>query len=159
MREEAAWGPLLDALADRFLRWKYSVLHPSSDCSPSAAEPTTPRTAETQPAETHLTDDAPLRSPQPTDESIRLPYHIKTYDIFSLQDEITVYRPANSVSPALDLLEHGYIAKTPGRPEVAVSIKTLELLYRLRQRKASFSIEAFAKVVCDYYMVCNCFLA
>ncbi|EKM48904.1 uncharacterized protein PHACADRAFT_107991 [Phanerochaete carnosa HHB-10118-sp] len=150
MREEAAWSPLLDALADRFLRWKYPASNSPPECSPSRAESTAPRSTET-----HFTliDDTHARSPQPIDKSVRLPYCIKTYDIFTLQNEITVFRPADSTSPALDLLEHGYIAKTPGRPEVAVSVKTLDLLYRLRQRKASFSIEAFAKVVCDYYMI------
>ncbi|KAI0686720.1 hypothetical protein BC835DRAFT_1408502 [Cytidiella melzeri] len=42
---------------------------------------------------------------------------------------------------------------TPSRPTVAVSLKTLELLYRLRQCKASYSVEAFTKVICDYYQV------
>ncbi|KAI0701463.1 hypothetical protein BC835DRAFT_1404505 [Cytidiella melzeri] len=57
----------------------------------------------------------------------------------------------NSISPALDLMRNGYVAKSPSKPTVAVSIDTLALLYRLRQRKPSYSIEAFAKVVCDYY--------
>ena len=83
------------------------------------------------------------------------PYHIQVFDMYTLVNNITIYRPADSISPALDLLDNGYIAKTPAHPQVAVSVKTLELLYRLRQRKASFSIEAFAKVVCDYYTVCT----
>ena len=54
-------------------------------------------------------------------------------------------------------MEHGYLAKSPTKPQVAVSIRTLELLYRIRNRKSSFSIEAFAKLVCDYYMVSDSF--
>ena len=90
-----------------------------------------------------------------TPEPPHIPYHVQIYDIHTLKSSLTILRPAHSTSAALDLLDHGYIAKTPGRPEVAVAVKTLELLYRLRQRKASFSIEAFAKVVCDYYQVCG----
>lgn len=83
----------------------------------------------------------------------QVPFTLKVYDIFSCRSSVTVLRTQDSVSPALDLLRHGYIAKTPALPKVAVSVRTLQLLYRLRQRKASFSIESFAKVVCDYYKV------
>ncbi|KAI0083731.1 hypothetical protein BDY19DRAFT_899813 [Irpex rosettiformis] len=80
-----------------------------------------------------------------------LVYTVDVYNIYSLARSLTVQRPSDSISPALDLMRHGYLAKSPTKPTVAVSISTLELLYRLRQRKASFSIEAFAKVVCDFY--------
>ncbi|KAI0685393.1 hypothetical protein BC835DRAFT_1290305, partial [Cytidiella melzeri] len=51
------------------------------------------------------------------------------------------------------LMMHGYIAKSPSRPTIAVSVDTLKWLYHLRQRKPNYSIEAFAKVVCDYYNI------
>ena len=82
-----------------------------------------------------------------------LPMSINVYDLWTLQSTLSITRDASSLSPALDIMAHGFIAKTPVRPTVAVSIRTLQLLYRLRQRKASLSIEAFAKVVCDYYNV------
>ena len=82
-----------------------------------------------------------------------LSYTVDVYDLWTLQTQLTVTRAPDSVSPALDLMAKGYVAKSPRRPSVAVSIRTLQLLYRLRQRKASFSIEAFAKVICDYYNV------
>ncbi|KAI0346613.1 hypothetical protein BDW22DRAFT_1462444 [Trametopsis cervina] len=69
------------------------------------------------------------------------------------QTFIHAIRDAGRISPALDLMRHGFLAKTPTRPTAAVSVKTLELLYRLRQRKASYSIEAFTKVLCDYYQI------
>ncbi|KAI0684178.1 hypothetical protein BC835DRAFT_1409208 [Cytidiella melzeri] len=50
-------------------------------------------------------------------------------------------------------MRHGFLAKSPSKPTIAISLKTLELLYRLRQRKASYSIEAFTKVLCDYYQM------
>lgn len=78
---------------------------------------------------------------------------LNVFDIFTLRKSITVDRDNDSLSPAIDLLRYGYVAKTPRKPQYAVHVKTLELLYTLRQYKASFSIEAFAKVVCKYYKV------
>ncbi|KAI0683926.1 hypothetical protein BC835DRAFT_1294591 [Cytidiella melzeri] len=82
-----------------------------------------------------------------------LVYTVDVICLFSRTTEITVTRLPDSLSPALDLMRHGYLAKTPSRPTIAVSLKTLELLYRLRQRKASYSVEAFTKVLCDYYQM------
>ncbi|KAF9489129.1 hypothetical protein BDN71DRAFT_1402123, partial [Pleurotus eryngii] len=45
----------------------------------------------------------------------------------------------------------GYLGMTPITPNLAISLKTLELFRRLRLRKASLSVEAFAKVMCNYY--------
>ncbi|KAI0343135.1 hypothetical protein BDW22DRAFT_1329220 [Trametopsis cervina] len=93
---------------------------------------------------------------QPRPEQAEVPletyaYTVDTYNIFTLTDNFTCQRRADSTSPAVDLMRHGFIVKSPTRPIIAVSVSTLELLYRLRQRKPSYSIEAFAKVVCDYY--------
>jgi hypothetical protein len=87
------------------------------------------------------------------ENSAPLIWEFDVFDLFSLESQGRVVRQPDSVSPALDLMQHGYVAKTPGKPQVAVTVRTLELLYRLRNRKASFSIEAFAKVICDYYSV------
>lgn len=104
------------------------------------------------------TPSAPLNNESvpdsiPGDNVEPLEYTLEVYDIWTLKKELTIMRRADSTSVALDLMERGYIAKTPQRPFKAVSVRTLELLYRLRQRKASFSIEAFAKVLSDYYNV------
>ncbi|KAJ3530902.1 hypothetical protein NM688_g7648 [Phlebia brevispora] len=56
-----------------------------------------------------------------------------------------------SAYPVVDMAAAGYLGKTPVNPTVGISFKTLELLYRLRQRQPSLSIEAFMKVICDYY--------
>ena len=83
----------------------------------------------------------------------RVEYTVDTYDLWTLNQSLTVMRKQSSDSAALDIMAHGYLVKSPTQPTVAISMRTLELLYRLRQRKASFSIEAFAKVICDYYQV------
>lgn len=41
----------------------------------------------------------------------------------------------------------------PINPSIAISLKTLDLYRIIRQRKPSFSFEAFAKVLCDLYTV------
>ncbi|KAF7791531.1 hypothetical protein EIP86_002547 [Pleurotus ostreatoroseus] len=82
-----------------------------------------------------------------------LAYTVKVYNLFTLDSSITIFRTQESQSAALDLIKYGYIAKTPTFPNVAVSIGTLALLFRIRQRKASMSIESFAKVVCDWYTI------
>ena len=51
------------------------------------------------------------------------------------------------------LMIQGYLATSPVDPTLAISIKTLELFRRLRCRKASLSVEAYAKVLCDLYAV------
>ena len=97
----------------------------------------------------------------PTDEVppvvLNIEWELEVYDLFSLESTLKISRDPSSVSPALDFIRHGYITKTTKAPNVAVSLRTLELLYRLRQRRASFSVEAFAKVVCDYYQVSTTF--
>ena len=80
-------------------------------------------------------------------------WELDVYDLFTLEHSLKISRDPSSISPALDFMRHGYITKTAKSPDVAVSMKTLELLYRLRQRRASFSVEAFTKVICDYYQV------
>lgn len=55
--------------------------------------------------------------------------------------------------PVLDVAALGYLSKTPVNPNVALSFRSLELFHRIRLRKPSFSMEAFTKVVADYYNV------
>jgi hypothetical protein len=80
-------------------------------------------------------------------------FDIDVIDIYTLHTSLHVCRPADSKSPAIDLVRHGYLPAVPNSPTLAVSLKTLELFRRIRLRKASFSVEAFAKVICDLYSV------
>ena len=86
-------------------------------------------------------------------EDTRYPYHVVVMDIFTMTEDITIHRPATSNCPAVDLAVHGYLCKTPAKPKIAVGFQTLELFHRIRLRKASLSIEAFTRVICDYYEV------
>ncbi|PSS34067.1 hypothetical protein PHLCEN_2v1892 [Hermanssonia centrifuga] len=60
--------------------------------------------------------------------------------------------PANGSAVPSSPFKAGYIGVSPINPSLAISIKTLELYRQLHLRKVSFSAEAFAKVLCDYYM-------
>lgn len=77
----------------------------------------------------------------------------RVLDIWTLEQEVVVHHNPSSLSPALDLILQGYVAKTATMPTIVVAVSTLQLLYRLRQRQPSLSIEAFTKVICDYYNV------
>ncbi|KAI0782170.1 hypothetical protein C8Q75DRAFT_795935 [Abortiporus biennis] len=69
------------------------------------------------------------------------------------QSNVTIERPADSLSPAVDLMRNGYLAKSPREPRLALSLQTMELYHRIRLSKASYSAEAFGKVVCEYYKI------
>ena len=138
-REFAAWDDIFGRLVDAYIKWKYTPPQPS----PSADGLRTGGS---------MDQDLPDVEPVPANEPESY-WEVKTIDMWTLSHSMTILRDQKSNSPAVDFIEHGYITKTVAAPTIAVSVRTLELLYRLRQRKASFSIEAFAKVVCDYYGV------
>ncbi|KAG6886946.1 hypothetical protein C0992_001539, partial [Termitomyces sp. T32_za158] len=64
-------------------------------------------------------------------------------------------RTEESRTPTALVLQ-GYLGTTPENPTLTLSLRTLELYYRIQRQKASFSIEAFAKVICDLYMIPYC---
>ncbi|KAL7278859.1 hypothetical protein ACG7TL_006690 [Trametes sanguinea] len=77
-------------------------------------------------------------------------FEIDVVDIYTLARTVNIQRDAQQTA-VLALAQHGYMATSPITPTLAISFKTLELFRRLRLRKASFSVEAFAKVLCDFY--------
>ena len=136
-KEFHAWESLIDPLADAYIKWKFGSAPTASDdvVSPpaDAQQDTTPE------------PDAPSHD--------SVDYTLKVFELFSLEETLTVHRPASSTSVAVDLAEHGFLAKTPILPYYAIGFRTLELYHRLRLRKPSFSVEAFTRVLCDYYKV------
>ena len=136
---------MIKSLTDAFLAWKYG---------PLVQQPNVPSDTARDPDTSDV--PGPPGAPDPGAPDVPMAYEWtidQAFDLFSLVDHVTVTREANSISPAIDLMRHGYIAKTPDTPNAAVSVKTLELFHRLRQRKPSFSAEALTKVICDYYRV------
>ncbi|KAG6874101.1 hypothetical protein C0992_008123 [Termitomyces sp. T32_za158] len=78
-------------------------------------------------------------------------FEITIVDLYTLNTSITIHHTESSKSVVLDLIRQGYLGATPEEPSIAISLCTLELYHRIRRRKASFSAEAFAKVICDLY--------
>ena len=141
----ANWTPFLTDLADAYIAWKAGAsMNPSS---PSDAVPSE--------IPSNMSTSRPLSpsssSDQP-DSSSSYDFTIATIDIYTLQRNRNIHRTSD-MKTAVALMSHGLLSNVPLLPSLALSLTTLELYRRLRLRKPSFSVEAFAKVVCDLYMV------
>jgi hypothetical protein len=96
---------------------------------------------------------SPLASTTPLSEDPTLNFDIDIVDVYSLDSMARIMRSSDSKSPLEALVLQGFLGNAPLNPSIAVSIKTLELYRRIRMRKSSFSVEAFAKVIYDLYAV------
>ena len=135
-QEIRGWDDLIEPLTCSYLRWKYRSPHERSS---QRFESSAGQSSEAeQPLGYELT--------------------VAVLELFSMETDVTIFQLATSTSAPVDLAEHGFLAKSPRSPKIAVGFRTLELFHRLRLRKASFSFEAFTKVLCDYYQVCFCFI-
>jgi hypothetical protein len=114
----------MDNLVKTYLKWRYPQPDPAASAASIAA-----------------------LSESPYD------FTIKAVNIYSLQISALIRRSEDSKSPAVALVDCGYLGTTPTSPTLAISLRTLELYRRIRLCKPSFGIEAFAKVICDLYMV------
>ncbi|KJA13225.1 hypothetical protein HYPSUDRAFT_123579, partial [Hypholoma sublateritium FD-334 SS-4] len=80
-------------------------------------------------------------------------FTIEVLDIYTMKIFVDIPRGEDSKSVAEALMLQGYIGNTPETPTVALSVRTLQLFRHIRLRKPSFSIEAFARVLCDLYNI------
>ncbi|KZT70622.1 hypothetical protein DAEQUDRAFT_633977, partial [Daedalea quercina L-15889] len=78
---------------------------------------------------------------------------IDVFDIYTLRSTAIIPQTSNVESTATMLISAGYLGTSPVKPSLAISLRTLELLRRLRLFKASYSIEGFAKLLCYYYTI------
>jgi hypothetical protein len=127
-RIQANWAPFLDSMTLAFLRWKYPDNVGSVNVAP------------------------PSPSGDSTMNDTTLAFEVETIDLYNLTMVATITRSGNA-TVAESLVQNGWLGASPINPSIAISLKTLELFRRLRLRKASFSVEAFAKVLCDLYSV------
>ncbi|KAE9406005.1 hypothetical protein BT96DRAFT_751532, partial [Gymnopus androsaceus JB14] len=88
----------------------------------------------------------------PTAASESFSFNISIIDVHSLESEARIERNEETTA-SVALVQAGYLGTAPEQPSLAVSLRTLELYYTLRLFKPSFSIEAFAKVLCHLYSV------
>ena len=79
-------------------------------------------------------------------------FSIEVLDIYTLDASVVIPCSGEEL-PIQALVKEGYLGNSPATPSVAISLRTLELFRRIRLRKSSFSVEAFAKVICDLYTV------
>jgi hypothetical protein len=134
-RQQSNWKDVLPSLKETFLKWKY-------------AEPTsTTTTSDTFDANTSAPSSANVDA-----DPVSYNFSLDCVDLYTLATSIYVPR-TSSMTAVEALMIQGYLSTSPVAPTLAISIKTLELFRRLRSRKASLSVEAYAKVLCDLYAV------
>jgi hypothetical protein len=134
-RQQSNWKAVIPSLIEAFLKWKYPEPPTSDTLDGSTPAPTSTDT-------TAAVDVDP----------VSYDFSIDCVDLYSLSTSIFVPR-TSSMTAMEALMIQGYLATSPVDPTLAVSIKTLELFRRLRSRKASLSVEVYAKVLCDLYAV------
>ncbi|RXW18867.1 hypothetical protein EST38_g6987 [Candolleomyces aberdarensis] len=79
-------------------------------------------------------------------------FTMELIDMFTQETQLNVTVPDNeTIVP--HVIAQGYLATTPINPLVAILLQTLEFYKILRERKPSFSVEAFTKVLCDLYEI------
>ncbi|KAJ3003115.1 hypothetical protein NUW54_g1805 [Trametes sanguinea] len=88
----------------------------------------------------------------PMDVDPSYSFMIDVIDTYALTPSTTISQSAD-LSTAEALVRHGYLGNSPINPSLAILLKTLELFRCLKLVKASFSAEAFAKLVCYQYYI------
>ncbi len=96
--------------------------------------------------------DSPPTDPMPGPRDSSYDLTIDVIDMITLEKCKCFARAATQRTP-IAIAEGGFLPASPVDPSLAVSFRTLEYFRRLRLRKASYSVEAFAKTVCDLYGV------
>ncbi|KAI0668815.1 hypothetical protein C8Q78DRAFT_978346 [Trametes maxima] len=79
-------------------------------------------------------------------------FRINVVDMYSLACTARIRRDATQVT-VVAMAAQGYLATTPILPTLAITFNILEHFRLLRLRKPSFSLEVFAKVLCDSYLL------
>ncbi|KAJ3006015.1 hypothetical protein NUW54_g4090 [Trametes sanguinea] len=94
----------------------------------------------------------PLPEPASFDTDPEYSFMIDVIDIFGLLTSTTITHPPNELA-AVALACHGYLSNSPVNLSLAISFKALELFCSIKLVKASFSAEAFAKLIpyCPMY--------
>ena len=140
-RQQLNWNAIFPSLTAAFLQWKYPTTTLALDPPTGSCD----------------TPDVPIDSPSPHAidmDPISYNFTIDCVDLYTLSTSIHVPHTA-SMTAAEALMIQGYLVTSPVDSTLAISLKTLELFRRLRCRKASLSVEAYAKVLCDLYAVSN----
>ena len=146
----ANWSLFIADLEDAYVAWKAKASEnfsaypsdtfpsgipsdvPPSDASSDMSHPVSPETSATSPSS--------------------YDFEIATIDIYTLCHTHTIHRTFE-MKMVVALMNHGLLSNVPLLPSMALSLNMLELYRKLQLQKPLFSGEAFAKVICDLYMV------
>jgi hypothetical protein len=139
---------LTESLVTAYLSWQYhnkatTAAKQATTATTTATTATTITTAMTATA----TDETTTTAAESWD------FEIRVVDIYTLNTRASISRSSDCESVAEALVLNGYLGTSPLNPLLAISLKTLDLYHKIRIRKPSFSVEAFAKVICDLYTV------
>ncbi|KAG9120276.1 hypothetical protein FRC07_004303 [Ceratobasidium sp. 392] len=121
----AAWSSQYEELADAYLQYKASL-------SPNSDPPV---------HEAHKEDSCELET-----------FLVEGVDLFAREPDLSFTHPRNE-HRNVTLARAGYISPSPTNPTTAISIRTLEIFKALRRRMPQFSVQAFAKTLCDLHSV------
>ncbi|KAI0746795.1 hypothetical protein C8Q80DRAFT_1220069 [Daedaleopsis nitida] len=127
---DTRWQEQLPMILDSYMRWK-------DDHTPPSPTADLPSNSNTHGADIDAEGDAVMSE---------YDFQIDCIDFEQFRTSVTIRRCPHE-SPAVALINNGFPAATPVRPTIAVSLKTLELFYDIRRVKASFSVEAFTKLI------------
>ncbi|THU89589.1 hypothetical protein K435DRAFT_821344 [Dendrothele bispora CBS 962.96] len=117
---QAKWDVLVEPLTDAFISWKYSNAVPSVATSENASD---------------------------FQDNSGFDFGIEVLDIHNLARSALIKRDEHTEA-AVALVQAGFLGNTPEQPSIAISLRTLQLFYDIHLFKASFSIEAFTRVLC-----------
>ncbi|KAK7444566.1 hypothetical protein VKT23_015244 [Stygiomarasmius scandens] len=119
------WDRLIEPLTDAYITWKYQNTSPSVSTS-------------------HSTCDFY----QTTGHD----FGIDVLDIHTMARSALITRDENTEA-SVALVLAGFLGNSPEQPSLAFALPTLDLFFTIRRFKASFSIEAFARVLCHLYKI------
>ena len=112
----------------------------------------------TDPLNTNPLDTNPLVTVPLVTVPMDFTFEIDVVNIYTLDTSAKIPCSSNDL-PIKALVRSGYLGNTPTTPTLAISLRTLELFWRIRSRKSSFSVDAFTKVICDLYSVSTPFVS
>ena len=99
--------------------------------------------------------DPPLPTPSNVSLTNDFSFLIELLDIHTLETSIKALCSGEEL-PIQALTKSGYLGNMPTTPSLTISFRTLEFFWHTRLCKLSFSIEAFAKVICNLYAISPC---
>ncbi|KAF8870817.1 hypothetical protein BD779DRAFT_509247 [Infundibulicybe gibba] len=129
-RLHSNWDSLMEPLANAYLVWKC----PSPSLVPMIVPTISPPDVDS------------------LDAAENYDFTIDVLDIYSLAKEVTIHRSMH-LTAAEALVAAGYLGCSPTQPSLAISLGTLERFRQTQLCEASFSLGAYAKVICELYMI------